>query len=229
MGDPGGAVSAVRHPVFARVFDRMSEREERMGQAAHRQAMLDGVLGRVLELGAGNGINFKHYPAAVSEVVAVEPEPYLRERAQEAARRADATVSVVDGLGGALPFEDASFDAAVVSLVLCSVPDQAEVLNDLFRVVRPGGELRFYEHVRADDPRRARLQDVVTPVWKRFGGGCHPNRDTGSAIEAAGFSIESCQTVVFSPCFICAPAARRIIGTARRQGVSAMQRTHDGD
>ena len=83
MGDPGGPVSAVRHPVFARVFDRMSEREERLGQAAHRQAMLDGVSGRVLELGAGNGINFKHYPAAVSEVVAVEPEPYLRERARE--------------------------------------------------------------------------------------------------------------------------------------------------
>ena len=214
-------MSAVRHPVFARVFDRLSEREERMGQAEHRQAMLDGVSGRVLELGAGNGINFKHYPADVSEVVAVEPEPYLRERAEEAARRAAATVTVIEGLGGALPFEDASFDAAIVSLVLCSVPDQDEVLSDLFRVVRPGGELRFYEHVRATDPRRARLQDAVTPVWRLFAGGCHPNRDTGTAIEAAGFSIESRQTVIFSPCFICAPAARRIIGTARRPDASA--------
>jgi ubiquinone/menaquinone biosynthesis C-methylase UbiE len=218
MGGPGDPVSAVRHPVFARVFDRMSEREERMGQAEHRQAMLDGVSGRVLELGAGNGINFRHYPGTVSEVVAVEPEPYLRERVQEAARRAPATVKVVDGLGGALPFQDASFDAAVVSLVLCSVPEQDEVLSDLFRVVRPGGELRFYEHVRATDPRRARLQDAVTPVWRLFGGGCHPNRDTGAAIEAAGFSIQSCHAVIFSPCFICAPAARRIIGTARRPG-----------
>jgi ubiquinone/menaquinone biosynthesis C-methylase UbiE len=210
----------VRHPIFARMFDRLSEREERMGQAEHRQAMLDGVSGRLLELGAGNGINFRHYPPDVSEVVAVEPEPYLRERAEEAARRAPATVRVVDGLGGALPFENASFDAAVVSLVLCSVPDQGEVLSDLFRVVRPGGELRFYEHVRAVNPRRARVQDAVTPVWQLFGGGCHPNRDTGAAIEAAGFSIESCQTVIFSPCFICAPAARRLVGTARRLGAS---------
>ncbi len=209
-------MSAVRHPVFARVFDRMSEREERMGQAEHRQAMLDGISGRVVELGAGNGINFRYYPATVSEVVAVEPEPYLRERAEEAARGATTSVTVVDGLGGELPFDDASFDAAVTSLVLCSVPDQHHVLIDLVRVVRPGGELRFYEHVRAADPRRARVQDAITPVWRLMGGGCHPNRDTASAIEAAGFSIESCETVMFSPCFICAPAARRIIGTARR-------------
>lgn len=218
-------MSGVRHPLFARVFDRMSEREERMGQAAHRQAMLEGVSGRILELGAGNGINFRHYPPGVDEVVAVEPEPYLRERAEKAARRATTRVTVVDGLGGELPFDEASFDAAVASLVLCSVPDQHEVLTDLFRIVRPGGELRFYEHVRATDPRRARMQDAVTPVWRRFGGGCHPNRDTAAAIEAVGFSIESCQTVIFSPCFVCAPAARRIIGTARRPGASAVDST----
>jgi ubiquinone/menaquinone biosynthesis C-methylase UbiE len=174
----------------------------------------------VVELGAGNGINFKHYPPAVSEVVAVEPEPYLRERAEAAALRAAVPVTVTDGLGGELPFQDANFDAAVVSLVLCTVPDQPAVLSDLFRVVRPGGELRFYEHVRAADPRRARVQDAITPVWRLFGGGCHPNRDTAAAIEAAGFSIESCQTVIFRPCFICAPAARRIIGTARRPETS---------
>jgi ubiquinone/menaquinone biosynthesis C-methylase UbiE len=182
--------------------------------------MLEGVSGRVLEVGAGNGINFGHYPAGVGEVVAVEPEPYLRERAEEAAGDAAIRVSVVDGLGGALPFEDASFDAAVASLVLCTVPDQRAVLKDLCRVVRPGGELRFYEHVRAADPRRARLQDLITPLWRRLGGGCHPNRDTAAAIEAAGFSVESCETVIFRPCFICAPAARRIIGTARRVAVA---------
>ena len=209
-------MTAVHHPIFARVFDRMSEREERMGQAEHRQAMLEGLSGRVVELGAGNGINFRHYPAAVSELVAVEPEPYLRARAEQAARRAAVPVTVVDGLGGELPFEDASFDAAVTSLVLCSVPRQRPVLSDLFRVVRPGGELRFYEHVRARDPRRARFQDAITPVWRLFGGGCHPNRDTARAIQATGFSIETCEAVRFSPCFVCAPVARRIIGRARR-------------
>jgi SAM-dependent methyltransferase len=199
----------------------MSEREERMGQAEHREAMLSGLSGRVVELGAGNGINFRHYPPGVTELVAVEPEPYLRERAQQAAGGAPLPVSVVDGLGGALPFDVGAFDAAVASLVLCSVPEQDPVLSDLFRVIRPGGELRFYEHVRANNPGLVRLQDAVTPVWKLFAGGCHPNRDTGAAIERAGFEIESCRRVAFRPCFICAPAAPRIIGTARRPGGAA--------
>jgi ubiquinone/menaquinone biosynthesis C-methylase UbiE len=198
------------------MFDRLSEREERMGQAEHRETMLSGLSGRVVELGAGNGINIKYYPSSVTELVAVEPEPYLRERAERAARGAPMPVSVVDGLGGALPFDDAAFDAAVASLVLCSVPEQDAVLSDLFRVIRPGGELRFYEHVRANDPRLVRLQDVVTPLWKLFAGGCHPNRDTGAAIEKSGFEIETCDRVAFRPCFICAPAAPRILGSARR-------------
>lgn len=212
-------MSAVSHPIFARMFDRLSEREERMGQAEHREAMLRGMSGRVVELGAGNGINFKYYPASVTELVAVEPEPYLRERAERAARGAPVPVSVVDGLGGALPFEDAAFDAAVTSLVLCSVPEQDTVLSDLFRVIRPDGELRFYEHVRANHPRLVRVQDAVTPVWKLFGGGCHPNRDTRAAIERAAFQIEECDRLAFRPCFVCAPAAPRVLGRARRPGV----------
>jgi ubiquinone/menaquinone biosynthesis C-methylase UbiE len=214
-------VSAVRHPIFARMFDRLSEREERMGQAEHREAMLRGLSGRVVELGAGNGINFRHYPSSVTQLLAVEPEPYLRERAERAAGAAPVPVSVVDGLGGALPFDADTFDAAVVSLVLCSVPEQDAALSDLFRVIRPGGELRFYEHVRANDRRLVRLQDAVTPVWKLCAGGCHPNRDTGAAIEKAGFQIETCDRIAFRPCFICAPAAPRILGSARRPGGGA--------
>jgi SAM-dependent methyltransferase len=211
-------VSAVKHPIFARMLDRLSEREERMGQGEHREEMLSGLSGRVVELGAGNGINFRHYPSTVTEVVAVEPEPYLRERAGQAARAAPVPVSVVDGLGGELPFEEAAFDAAVVSLVLCSVPDQEAVLSDLFRVVRPGGELRFYEHVRASDSRLLRLQDAVTPVWKRLAGGCHPNRDTGAAIERTGFEIEACRRLAFRASLICAPVTPHILGRARRPG-----------
>ena len=211
-------MSVVKHPVFARMFDRMSEREDRKGQAEHRRAMLSDLSGRVVELGAGNGMNFRHYPPTVTEVVAVEPEPYLREKATEAAGSAPVPVSVVDGVGGDLPFEDAAFDSAVASLVLCSVPEQGPVLADLFRVIRPGGELRFYEHVRANDPRLARIQDAVLPVWKRLGGGCHPNRDTGGAIERAGFEIEVCRRVAFRPSFVCAPATPRILGRARRPG-----------
>jgi SAM-dependent methyltransferase len=216
-------VSAVRHPIFARFCDRLSEREEGLGQAEHRRELLSGLSGRVVELGAGNGINFRHTPSAVTELVAVEPEPYLRERAQQAARGAAVLVTVVDGLGGALPFEDGTFDAGVASLVLCSVGDPDAVLRDLFRVIRPGGELRFYEHVRADEPKLARLQDMATPVWPFFAGGCHPNRDTGSAIERAGFEVESCRRFPFKPCFFCAPVAPRILGVARRPGVSSQR------
>jgi ubiquinone/menaquinone biosynthesis C-methylase UbiE len=211
-----GFVSDVKHPIFARIFDRMSERAEAMGQAEHRRELLSGLSGRVVELGAGNGINFRHYPPDLTELVAVEPEPYLRGKAEDAARAASAHVSVIDGVGGELPFEDESFDAAVVSLVLCSVPDQDAVLTDLFRVIRPGGELRFYEHVRANDPRLVRLQNAVAPVWRRIGGGCHPDRDTGGAIERAGFAIETCRRFPFRPSFICAPVAPHIIGRARR-------------
>lgn len=202
--------------MFARFWMRMSPRAEEQGVADHRRELLAGLSGRVLELGCGNGLNFQHYPGEVSEVVAVEPEPTLRGAAEEAAGHAPVPVRVVDALADELPGEDGSFDAAVVSLVLCSVPDQDVALGELRRVVRPGGELRFYEHVRANNPRLVRLQDAVTPVWKRLGGGCHPNRDTGAAIERAGFEVETCRRVAFRPCFICAPATPHILGRARR-------------
>jgi ubiquinone/menaquinone biosynthesis C-methylase UbiE len=210
---------SVHHPIFARVFERLSAKEEELGQADHRREALAGLSGRVIEVGAGNGLNFRHYPDGVSEVVAVEPEPYLRRRAEETAGAAEVAVRVVDGLGDRLPFEDGSFDAGVASLVLCTIPDQQAALAELFRVIRPGGELRFYEHVRANQPRLARIQDIATPIWKIVGGGCHPNRDTAAAIERAGFSIETCRRFPFRPCFVCAPVAPRILGRALRPQV----------
>jgi SAM-dependent methyltransferase len=207
---------SVKHPVFARVFDRLSAREEELGQADHRREALAGLSGRVIEVGAGNGLNFKHYPDDVSEVVAVEPEPYLRRRAEEAAGAAAVPVRVVDGLGDRLSYEDGAFDAGVASLVLCTIPDQHAALAELFRVIRAGGELRFYEHVRANQPSLARIQDIAAPIWRLLGGGCHPNRDTAAAIEQAGFSIETCRRFPFRPCFVCAPVAPRILGTALR-------------
>jgi SAM-dependent methyltransferase len=207
---------AVHHPIFARMFERLSAREEELGQADHRREALAGLSGRVVEVGAGNGLNFRHYPGAVTEVVAVEPEPYLRRRAEEAAGAAPVAVRVVDGLGDRLSFEDGSFDAGVASLVLCTIPDQRAALAELFRVIRPGGELHFYEHVRANQPRLARIQDLATPIWKVVGGGCHPNRDTAAAIERAGFAIEKYRRFPFRPCACCALVAPRILGTARR-------------
>ncbi len=207
---------SIRNPLFARFFDRFAAKDEERGQAELRRELLDGLSGRVVEVGAGNGLNFPHYPATVDEVVAVEPEPYLRERAAGAARAAPVPIRVSDGLAGRLPFDDASFDAAVVSGVLCSVPDQDAVLADFRRVLRPGGELRFYEHVRARGAVQARTQDVVDLVWPRLMGGCHPNRDTLAAIERSGLRVERCRGFRFPPSARVSVVAPRILGVARR-------------
>ncbi len=183
--------SDVRHPVFARVFHLFSAAMERE-VGPRRDELLDGLTGRIIEVGAGNGVNFDHYPDAVSEVVAVEPEAYLRARAVQAAARARVKVTVVDGLADELPFGNASFDAAVSSLVLCSVPDQAAALAELRRVLRLDGELRFFEHVAASIPAKARLQRSFDRwgVWPRLAGGCHCARDTRTAIETNGFRLQ---------------------------------------
>jgi SAM-dependent methyltransferase len=209
-------VERVRHPVFARLYLRISAAAEAAGAAGHRDRLLDGLAGRVVEVGAGNGLNFAHYPSTVTEVVAVEPEPYLREAAEQAAAGAAVAVRVVDGTSTSIPLPDASVDAGVASLVLCSVPDQAAALGELLRVIRPGGELRFYEHVRAGDPGWARWQRRVDPVWTRIAGGCHLTRDTEAAIRAAGFVIESSDRFPFAPCALSRLAADHVLGRARR-------------
>jgi ubiquinone/menaquinone biosynthesis C-methylase UbiE len=191
--------------------------EERRGGAGHRRRLLAGLRGRVIEVGAGSGVSFAYYPATVTEVVAVEPEPHLRALAVEAARKAPIPVEVVDGLADRLPADDASFDAAVVAGVLCSVPDQGRALAELWRVLRPGGELRFHEHVAARAPRLAWLQRVLdATLWPRFNGGCRLTRDTQAAVVAAGFSVEWLERFSFRPTLFATPVAPRILGSARR-------------
>ena len=209
-------MSAVSNPIFARVYARVSAKTEKAGQAEHRRELLEGLSGRVVEVGAGHGLNFAHYPATVEEVIAVEPEPFLRARAQEAAARAEVPVRVVDGVADELPLDTGSMDAGAASLVLCTVPDPRRALAELHRVIRPGGELRFYEHVLADQPRYARVQHAVSKVWPWFAGGCHPNRATGEAIAQAGFVLERQRRFVFRRFVVEAPVAPRILGVARR-------------
>lgn len=210
--------ATVHHPIFARVYQRFAAAAEKAGGTQHRDRLLAGLSGRVVEVGAGNGLNFSHYPATVTEVVAVEPEAFLRAKAVEAAARADTRVTVVEGTADAVPLPDASVDAGVASLVLCSVADQAAALAELRRVIRPGGELRFYEHVAADDPRVARLQQWADPIWSRCGGGCHVTRHTEQAIADAGFEIETCDRFLFlfPPRPVVKLAAPHILGRARR-------------
>lgn len=207
----------VRHPLFARLYARVLSRNEPEEIRAHRRELLAGLSGRVVEVGAGNGGNFGHYPTTVTEVVAVEPEPYLRAEAQAAAARVPVPITVVEGVAEALPLDDGSCDAAVACLVLCSVADQAAALAELRRVLRPGGELRFYEHVQADTPRLARWQRAVDRTfWPRFFGGCHTGRDTAGAIAAAGFTIERRRDLRLEsvPGFL--PVVPHTIGVARR-------------
>ncbi|MGH3926765.1 MAG: class I SAM-dependent methyltransferase, partial [Pseudonocardiaceae bacterium] len=165
-------LSAFQHPRFARMYERISRESVQRGTAEHRERALAGLSGRVIEVGAGNGMNFEHYPDTVTEVLAVEPEDRLRALAEKAAAQTPVPVRVVAGHADALPAQDAAFDAVVASLVLCSVPDVAGALAEIRRVLRPGGELRFFEHVRSDKPWFSLLQDTITPLWSRAGGGC---------------------------------------------------------
>lgn len=211
------APDRVSNPIFARLLVAM-RRHEPPEEVEHRRELLVGIAGRVLDLGAGDGPNFAHFPAGVTEVLAVEPEPYLRERASRNAARAPVPVRVIDALAERLPLDDGSVDAAVAFLVLCSVPDQAAALRELHRVIRPGGSLYFYEHVIAAGRGLARAQRLLerSGVWPFLAGGCHPARDTVAAIGAAGFEIERCRGFEFKPCPILVPVAPHVLGVARR-------------
>jgi ubiquinone/menaquinone biosynthesis C-methylase UbiE len=207
-------LSQFQHPRFARMYERISAESERRGTAEHRDRALAGLSGRVIEVGAGNGMNFSHYPATVDEVVAVEPEDQLRGLAEKAAKRCAVPVRVAAGHATALPVEDASFDGAVASLVLCSVSDVPSALAELRRVLKPTGELRFFEHVRSDKPWFAAMERTITPLWSRVGGGCHLDRDTAAAIRAAGFDIVSIDRFYYAPLRFFPPHAH-ILGIAR--------------
>jgi SAM-dependent methyltransferase len=182
----------------------------------HRRALLDGMAGAVCEVGAGQGLNFAHYPSTVARVLAVEPEPTLRRHALDAAARAPIPIDVFDGAADALPLDDATCDGVVTSLVLCTVPDLADALAEARRVLKPGGELRFYEHVRSAYRLIAVGEDLVTPLWSRFAGGCHPNRDSVAAISAAGFNVTSVDRFGFSPQRGVPPTAH-VLGHATRR------------
>jgi ubiquinone/menaquinone biosynthesis C-methylase UbiE len=204
----------VNNPLFARCFDRFFARDMGRGEDELRRELLAGLRGTVVEVGPGNGINFEHYPSTVQDLVAVEPEPYLRSRAQETAAGMERPIRVVDGTADRLPLADGAADAVVIAGVLCSVPDQQAALGEFRRVLRPGGELRFYEHVRSRRPRFARYQDLVGHVWPRLMGGCEPNRETLSAIEHAGFAVDRCRGFGFPAQARAYPVAPRILGVA---------------
>ncbi|MET9607492.1 class I SAM-dependent methyltransferase [Streptomyces sp. NPDC006512] len=215
---PAPPPDPVHHPYFARFYARASSAAEtRAGMAALRRELLHGVSGRVIEIGAGNGLNFGHYPRAVSEVVAVEPERTLRRLAAAAALRAEVPVDLVPGVAEALPVKSEAFDAAVASLVLCTVRNLPRALSELHRVLRPEAELRFLEHGLAPGPGMAAVQrGLDRTVWPRLFGGCHTARDPLAAIEAAGFRIVSQRSFRLPERGPALPTSYCVIGSARR-------------
>jgi ubiquinone/menaquinone biosynthesis C-methylase UbiE len=177
------------HPVFAALYDPIGASMERRWMGARRRRLLAGARGAVLEIGGGTGANLVHY-RDVDRVTIAEPDPFMRSRIGPKLQDSRVPVDVSSAGAEALPFPDGSFDTVVSTLVLCTVPDQEAVLEEIRRVLRSGGRLLFIEHVRAAGSM-ARWQDRLEPLWRRLLGGCHPNRDTVAAIEGAGFEMET--------------------------------------
>jgi ubiquinone/menaquinone biosynthesis C-methylase UbiE len=198
--------------LFAALYDTVGRGSEEAGLREERRQLVAGAGGATLEIGAGTGLNLEHYPPAVDRLVLTEPDRHMRRRLQ---RRLDAlgrTAEIVDARAEALPFPDATFDTAVVTLVLCSVESQQAALAELARVLKPNGQLLFLEHVRSADPKIARRQDRIRPLYNLVG--CNPNRDTLAGIQSSAFAVESVKQGELPK----APKVERpmIVGTARR-------------
>ena len=175
---------------FTAIYDRAMLATEEAGLHRLRRELLAGAEGRTLEIGAGTGANLDLYPAEVEDLVLTEPDEHMLKKLQAKVAREGRTARVVQAPAESLPFEDASFDTAVVTLALCTVPDPAAALGETARVLRPGGKLLFLEHVRSDEPGLARWQDRLERPWRFLADGCHCNRDTVHAVASARFELE---------------------------------------
>ena len=168
------------YPLFARVYDPVMALPERLLLGNHRAHLAEGLSGMALDLGSGTGAMFPHFPAELT-VHAVEPDPHMRQRAADRAADVETDIELVEAGGEQLPYPNNSFDTAVAAFVLCTVQDLSASLDELARVIRPGGELRFLEHVRARGAA-GRLHDALAPGWFHVAGGCTLNRRTGDVL-----------------------------------------------
>jgi ubiquinone/menaquinone biosynthesis C-methylase UbiE len=205
VGQRGG------HRIFAAVYDRLTAQLEREVLGPRRAALLGGLEGDVLEVGAGTGASLRHFRRA-RRVVAAEPDPAMRRRMAAKLGQAGVPVELGAAVAEALPYPDASFDAVVFTCTLCTVADPHRALDEARRLLRPPGRLVVLEHVRGDG-RLARWQDGVTPLWSRLMAGCHPNRDIPAAIERAGFAFERVER--FDPLPRWVPARPLLAAVAR--------------
>lgn len=173
---------------FPKLYDLLMMPMERSGFGKIRRNLLQKAEGHVLEIGSGTGINFTYYEQA-EKVVAIEPEPLMREQSIAKAKKSQVPIEIISAHGEELPFPDHSFDTVIGTLVLCTIPEPERALKEIRRVCKQGGQVLFFEHVRSDHSIGGRLQDWLTPAWKRMCDGCHLNRDTLQLIKQAGFKV----------------------------------------
>lgn len=174
-------MSSDSHPIVARLYDAVMALPERTMLPEHREALAADLSGRVLEIGAGTGAMLSYYDDGV-DLHAIEPDPHMRAQAVEQADQLGRTIEIADAGGELLPYEDDSFDAVVASLVFCTIPDHEAALSEVARVLKPGGEFRFLEHVRAEG-NLGTVHDALMPAWHAVAGGCHLNRETGELFQ----------------------------------------------
>jgi ubiquinone/menaquinone biosynthesis C-methylase UbiE len=192
-GALGKAYDATWGRAFAHFYDRGLKATEENGLGAMRAELLAGARGRVIEVGAGTGVNVGLYGSGIEDLTLVEPDPHmaarLRKRLEEG--EGSAPKHLVEAPAEALPFADDTFDTAVATLVLCTIPDPVAAIAELARVLKPGGQLLFIEHVRSDDPDRARWQDRLEKPWRFMADGCYCNRDTEATLRASAFEVQA--------------------------------------
>src|SRR5580700_1448055 len=174
---------------YAATYDILNGPAERAGLRQQRHDLLAQATGATIEIGAGTGLNLPHYPPAVTRLALIEPDPHMARRLRRRAARSGRDAEIITATAGQLPLPDASFDTAVVTFALCSVPDEQAALGEITRVLAPGGRLLFLEHVRSADPEIAARQDKMPFPYPLIG--CHPNRDTLREIEASALDVES--------------------------------------
>jgi SAM-dependent methyltransferase len=199
------------HPLFAWCYAKLAPRQEERGTREHRDRLLASATGTVVEVGAGTGLNLPLYPATVTQVLATEPDPHMFRRLEKALGTASVPASLQRATADRIPVADDWADTVVFCLVLCSVPDVEAAVSEAKRALKPGGRILFYEHVRSTDQRFAAWQDRLQLPWGWFAGGCHPNRDAMSAIEAAGFVMESIDRFDVPGSFLATP---HVLGSA---------------
>jgi ubiquinone/menaquinone biosynthesis C-methylase UbiE len=195
-GAMGKAYDATWGRLFASFYDRALKASEENGLRDMRRTLLAEARGRVVEIGAGTGVNLDLYSPAVEDLTLIEPDPHMGAKLRERLEARDGHDSapparLVTAPAEAIPFPDDTFGTAVATLVLCTVPDPVGAITELSRVLKPGGRLLFIEHVRSSDPSSARWQDRFEKPWRFMADGCHCNRDTAATLTASAFKIES--------------------------------------